>query len=145
VDAAIRAAHAGDLPGLLSLYRVLNPEDPPLDASTAARIWRQIEDQTGRTVLVAETADGLVGAVDVIVVPNLTRAGRAIMFVENVVVAVGHRRRGVGRQLLAVALDRARGEGCYKAQLLSAADPPAHAFYEANGFAASARGYRRYL
>jgi hypothetical protein len=29
--------------------------------------------------------------------------------------------------------------------LLSAAEPPAHAFYAAQGFAASARGYRRYL
>jgi GNAT superfamily N-acetyltransferase len=52
---------------------------------------------------------------------------------------------GVGRQLLDAAIAIARSTGCYKAQLLSAAAPPAPNFYEANGFKAIARGFRRYL
>ncbi|MDU0305263.1 MULTISPECIES: hypothetical protein [unclassified Streptomyces] len=43
--------------------------------------------QRGRTVLVAD-ADGIVaGTADCLVMPNLTRGGRAVLFVENLVVA----------------------------------------------------------
>jgi GNAT superfamily N-acetyltransferase len=67
------------------------------------------------------------------------------MFVENVVVAADHRRRGAGARLLEHALAIARSHDCYKDQLLAAAGRPAPAFYEAQGFTASARGFRLYL
>jgi GNAT superfamily N-acetyltransferase len=57
-----------------------------------------------------------------------------------------HRRRGIGGHLLDAAAALARSAGCYKAQLLSRADPRrAHAFYENCGFEPIAQGYRRYL
>ncbi|MEA2383651.1 MAG: hypothetical protein QOH72_3622 [Solirubrobacteraceae bacterium] len=142
---AIRHAQRDDVPALLALYAELNPDDPSLDAATAASVWERIESQSGRAVLVADTGAEVVGTLDCVVLPNLTRAARSIMFVENVVVAGAHRRRGIGALLLDHAVGLARSADCYKAQLLSAAERPAHAFYAAQGFVASARGYRRYL
>ena len=141
----VRAAERDDLPALLELYRELHRADPVVDEDTAEAVWAQMEAQPGRTVLVADTGTRIVGTVDTYVVANLTRGARPILFIENVIVTADHRRAGVGRRLLDAALEIARSAGCYKIQLLSAADPPAPAFYEANGFRAIARGYRRYL
>jgi GNAT superfamily N-acetyltransferase len=145
VDVEVRSAESGDLEHLLGLLRELNPDDPPLDAHTAGAVWEQIQAQRGRTVLVADTAAGLVGTLDCFIVANLTRNGRPILFIEKVIVAADRRRVGIGCRLLEAAIDIARSSGCYKAQLLAADDPKAGAFYEGCGFARSAQGYRRYL
>jgi ribosomal protein S18 acetylase RimI-like enzyme len=141
----VRAAERDDLPALLRLYRELHAEDPVVEEPTAEAVWEQMCAQPGRTVLVADDGGEVVGTIDTFVAANLTRGARPILFVENVVVAAAHRRRGVGRQLLDAAKEIARSAGCYKIQLLSAADPPAPAFYESNGFRAIARGFRLYL
>ncbi|GAA4294261.1 GNAT family N-acetyltransferase [Streptomyces venetus] len=141
----VRAADAADLSALLALYRELNPDDAPLPHATAEAVWAAIRGQQGRTVLVAE-ADGVVaGAADCVVMPNLTRGGRAILFVENVVVAGHFQRRGVGRQLMEAAVLLGESAGCYKVQLLAADDAYVHRFYEACGFGALAQGFRRYV
>jgi GNAT superfamily N-acetyltransferase len=141
----VRAAERDDLPALLRLYRELHAEDPVVGEARAEAVWEQMGAQPGRTVLVADDGGEVVGTIDTFVAANLTRGARPILFVENVVVAAAHRRRGVGRLLLDAAKEIARAEGCYKIQLLSAADPPAPAFYESNGFRAIARGFRLYL
>jgi GNAT superfamily N-acetyltransferase len=145
VAVAIRPAQRDDLPALLALYRELNPDDPPLRAGIAEAVWQQIRAQEGRTLLVADIGSEVVGTIDCCVQPNLTRGARSIMSLGNLVVAAAHRRSGVGARLLDHAIGIARSGGCYKAELLSAAQPPAHAFYESQGFSASARGYRRYF
>jgi GNAT superfamily N-acetyltransferase len=145
VDIVIRAAQPNDLSALVRLYHERNPEDPQLSADTARAAWEAIRAQAGRAVLVAAVDSDLVGSMDCLVVPNLTRNARPILFIENVIVAAAYRRRGIASRLLEAAIGIARSRDCYKAQLLSAAGPEAHAFYEAHEFHASARGYRRYF
>jgi ribosomal protein S18 acetylase RimI-like enzyme len=141
-----RPATGEDVPALLALFAELHLEDPAPSAPAAAAAWRAIEDQTGRTVLVAESGGGVVGTLDCTTLPNLTRGARSFMLVENVVVAAGHRRSGVGAALMEAALGIARRTQCYKVQLLSRdSREAAHAFYESLGFRAVAQGYRRYL
>ncbi|MBR8641751.1 GNAT family N-acetyltransferase [Streptomyces tuirus] len=141
----VRAAVEADLVGLLALYGELNPEDAPLPRASAEAVWAAISGQQGRTVLVAE-ADGIVaGTADCVLMPNLTRGGRAILFVENVVVAGCFQRRGVGRQLMEAAVRLGESAGCYKVQLLAADDEYVHSFYRACGFEALAQGFRRYV
>ncbi|MFD1152384.1 GNAT family N-acetyltransferase [Saccharothrix hoggarensis] len=146
-DPHLRTATADDDPErLFDLLWALAPDDdrPPADRLAAA--WREIVAQAGRRVFLAERDGELVGAVDTVVLPNLTRGARPFMLVENVVVRPGDRRGGVGSALFRAALGWARERGCYKVQLLSndrRAD--AHLFYERHGFAATAKGYRRYL
>ncbi|MGI5425905.1 N-acetyltransferase family protein [Streptomyces sp. CA-179760] len=141
----VRSAAEADLPALLALYRELNPDDAPLSEAAAGDIWAAISRQQGRTVLVADADGTVAGTADCVVMPNLTRGGRAILFVENVVVAGGFQRRGVGRQLMEAAVRLGESARCYKVQLLAADDAYVHRFYEACGFKALAQGFRRYV
>lgn len=134
------------MPDLLALYGELHPDDPPPDHDLARRSWQAIEAQNGRTILVAESAFAVVGTVDCMVLPNLTRGGRPFMLIENVVVSGSARRSGVGAALMDAAATLAAAVDCYKIQLMSRADrQAAHAFYESRGFRPVAQGYRRYL
>ncbi|WP_432101813.1 N-acetyltransferase family protein [Streptomyces sp. bgisy091] len=141
----VRSAVAEDLSSLLALYGELNPDDAPLPEHTANGVWSGIHEQQGRTVLLAEADGVVVGTVDCMVLPNLTRGGRGIQFVENVVVAGSVQRRGIGQRLMRAAVQLGESAGCYKAQLLAADDEYVHAFYEACGFMPLAQGFRRYL
>ncbi|MFV5991257.1 GNAT family N-acetyltransferase [Streptomyces sp. NPDC056231] len=141
----VRSAAEADLSALLTLYSELNPDDTPLPQASADAIWAAISRQQGRTILVAEADSTVAGTADCIVLPNLTRSGRAILFVENVVVASSFQRRGVGRCLMESAVQLGESAGCYKVQLLAADDEYVHTFYEAWGFKALAEGFRRYI
>jgi GNAT superfamily N-acetyltransferase len=134
----VRSAFESDLPALLTLYSELNPDDAPLPRASADAIWTAISKQQGRTILVAEVDGSVAGTADCIVMPNLTRGGRAILFVENVVVADSFQRRGVGRRLMEAAVQLGESADCYKVQLLAADDEYVHTFYEACGFKATA-------
>ncbi|MFJ3637904.1 GNAT family N-acetyltransferase [Streptomyces sp. NPDC090112] len=96
----VRSAVRTDLPALLALYSELNPDDAPLPQEKADATWATISGQHGRTVLVAEAEGVVVGTADCLVMPNLTRGGRAILFVENVVhtfyASCGFQRRAEG-------------------------------------------------
>ena len=146
VPMTIRPASQEDVPALLTLYRELHPDDPSPSAVAAIEAWQAIEAQAGRTILVAECTGAVVGTIDCVILPNLTRGARPFVLVENVVVTADQRRAGVGAALLEAVVAAARQAGCYKVQLLSRASrQDAHAFYEAYGFRAVAQGYRLYL
>ncbi len=139
----VRAAVRQDLDAVLRLYGQLYPEvERPADVDDAA-VWDAVLAMPGRTVLVAEIGQHVVGTVDVSVVPNLARRGEPVLLVENVVVDDGHRRAGVGRALLDAAEAVGRAAGCYKLQL-SAADDEAFRFYDALGLEHGGRVYKRY-
>ncbi|MEU6987924.1 GNAT family N-acetyltransferase [Streptomyces sp. NPDC046324] len=141
----VRSAAETDLSSLLALYGELNPDDAPLSQESAGAIWAGIFGQQGRTVLVAEIDGAIVGTADCMILPNLTRGGRAILFVENVVVAGSFQRRGVGKRLMEAAVHLGESAGCYKVQLLAADDEYVHTFYESCGFKSLAQGFRRYI
>jgi GNAT superfamily N-acetyltransferase len=80
--------------------------------------------------------------------PHLTYDSRPTAFVEPLVVAQAHRRRGVGRLLMHRLVDDARRARVHKVQILSHkrhADDGAHDFYRSLGFSAEAEGFRLYL
>jgi len=130
-----RSARREDLPGILELYRHLNPDDDPLPPDRAAPIWDEIEAATGIAYFVGVQDGQILSTCNVVVVPNLTRSGRPWAVVENVVTAPDHQRRGLGRGVLEMAVAFARKHDCYKIALLSSAKRrDAHRFYEAAGF-----------
>lgn len=122
---------------------------PPWSESqnpAAASAFKSILADPRRAVLIARVSGGAVGTADVMVVPNLTRDVHPFSVIENVVVLPTVRRRGIGRQLMEAAFDFARSLGCYKVQLVSAnRRDAAHHLYDAMGFDADVRGYRRYF
>ena len=139
----VRAAVRQDLPALLRLYAQLYPEIDRPAAIDDEAIWNAIAATPGRTVLVAELEQQVVGTVDVSVVPNLPRRGEPVLLVENVVVDGDHRRAGIGRSLLAAAEKIGRAAGRYKLQL-AAADEDAFRFYEALGLEQGGRTFKSY-
>ncbi|MGW6619276.1 N-acetyltransferase family protein [Streptomyces erythrochromogenes] len=141
----VRSAVGADLPSLLALYGELNPDDAPLSQEKADAVWASISRQEGRNVLVADAEGVVAGTADCLVLPNLTRGGRGILFAENVVVAEAFQRRGVGRELMKAVVQLGASAGCYKVQLLAADDEYVHSFYESCGFQTRAEGFRRYI
>jgi GNAT superfamily N-acetyltransferase len=146
---AVRRAEQRDLDALLFLYAELADGDAtrvPAGRTDAAAILAAALDDPRRSLLVAELEGTVVGTADLLVVPNLTHRGDPWAIVENVVVATAARRRGVGRALLARAVELARGAGCYKLQLLSMKHRiEAHAFYRSLGIEPVAEGFRIYF
>ena len=70
-----------------------------------------------------------------LIIPNLTRLGSSIAFVENVVTDSEYRGQGLGRKVMEKAIDFARKNNCYKVILQSASfRKEAHQFYKNLGF-----------
>ncbi|ANL47803.1 GCN5-related N-acetyltransferase protein [Rhizobium phaseoli] len=142
-DFAVRPATAGDLSGLMTLYRHLNPADPLLDDITAEERFSIILAQPGMTVLMGFARDIAVATVTTIVVPNLTRGGASYALLENVVTHADHRRRGYAGAVISHAVTEAWKAGCYKVMLLTGSRNPATLrFYENCGFLQDKTGYQ---
>ena len=107
------AAHA-DLPGLLDLYRHLNPEDDSPGIDMAGRVLDRFMAYEGSAIFIGEADGALVASCALVVVPNLTRGGRSYGLIENVVTHRDFRKRGFGRQILAAASAAAWKAGCYQ-------------------------------
>ncbi|GLW99594.1 hypothetical protein Misp02_36810 [Microtetraspora sp. NBRC 16547] len=147
----IRTARPEDLVAVLQVYAAeRGPDgDSPREVSDLERqTWQQMMRSSGLTVYLAEVNDQVVGTATLMVMPNLTYGCSSTAFVEAVVVAAGHRRRGVATEIMRQLLSDARSAGCNKVQLLShkrhAADG-AHRLYTSLGFEPEAEGFRLYL
>ncbi len=117
------------------------PDDP--DA-----YWRAAEETAARggAVLVATEDGAVVGLCQVIVIRHFQHAGGLCAELESVHVREDRRGRGIGGALLQAAEVLARERGCYRVQLTSnLARADAHRFYEAHGFRATHRGFKKVL
>ncbi len=164
----IRPATAADVPRIVELVdgititssTLQEGRRPTLDGYQ--RVFAEIEANPGITLLVAEAAGEeafpgtsapgnthvptTVGTVVLIVVPSLSHGGLPWAKIEHMVVAEHLRDRGIGRQIMEYAIDRARDAGCYKIELTSdSRRPEAHRFYSSLGFEAAATGFRLYF
>jgi GNAT superfamily N-acetyltransferase len=114
-----------------------------------AALWRAFEaiDADPRNELIVADEDGaVIGTCQLTFTPSLSRGGAERMTIEAVRVRRDRRGTGVGRAMMAWALDRARERGCRLAQLTTdrrRAD--AHRFYESLGFVPSHVGMKRPL
>ena len=138
----IRPATSEDLAGVLALYRQLNPDDPVLDVASAAPVWAAVLGSGLTTPFVAEIEGRLVSSCTLAIVPNLSRGARAYGVIENVVTDIDHRRTGLGRAVLQVALDKAWKADCYKVLLATGSRRESTLrFYEGVGFTRDAKTY----
>ena len=139
--ASARPAIRADLPGLLDLFRHLDPEDPPISEATAEATWAAL-DASGAVVLVTGPAGAPTATCTLAIVPNLTRGARPWGVIENVVTHPDHRRQGLGHAVLRAALDAAWAAGCYKVALATGSrqEGTLH-FYEKAGLAHGGKTY----
>lgn len=149
----VRVAGAGELDAVVRLHhRRERPGEPLPDGPSELQraTWERMMATPILTIYVVEAPDDpseIVANTCMTIVPNLINDCRSTAFVEPMLVAAPHRRRGVARLMVERLLADAATAGCYKIQLLSHkrhATDGAHAFYRSVGFVAEAEGFRYY-
>jgi GNAT superfamily N-acetyltransferase len=144
-----RLAARSDVPAILELLaddEVSRARDGAISEAADAAHWAAFDaiDADSRNELIVVEEDGVpVGTFQLTFTPSLSRGGSERMTIEAVRVRSDRRGGGVGRQMMAWALDRGRERGCRLAQLTTdkrRAD--AHRFYESLGFVASHEGMK---
>lgn len=143
----LRRASPPDLAQILSLLAQMHDQDSTDQPTPELQeTFAEILATKSRALLVVVDGERLLGTLDLVVVPNLTRGGRPWAMIENIVVDSANRRRGIGGALLDEAVKIARSAGCYKVQLVShSRRDAAHALYRHAGLDAPVLGYRRYI
>lgn len=142
---AIRPIQEADLPALSVLLDELSGARS--DPGKAAEIFRIMERQDQYLVLGAFCDGRLAGTAMGIFCLDLAGACRPFMVVENVAVSSGHRRKGIGRQLMLALEEAARQRGCYYMILVSGKQRmEAHRMYESLGYKnEGAVGFRKHF
>ncbi|MFF4989564.1 GNAT family N-acetyltransferase [Streptosporangium saharense] len=135
-----REAEADDFVDVMRLYRQLQPEDPVLSDGSDVAAFARILEAPGLHLFVLEADGAVVATAYLNVIPNLTRSASPYGVIENVVVEERMRGAGLGRRVMAGALQAAWDAGCYKVMLMTGSRNPAtHAFYRACGFSPDAK------
>jgi GNAT superfamily N-acetyltransferase len=131
-----RQATEADLPGVVALYAQPDFDDGRvLSGDEAREIFARFARYPDYTLHVAVRGDEVVGTFALLIMDNLGHRGAPSAVAEDVVVATSLQGQGVGRRMMAYALELARQRGCYKLALSSnARREAAHAFYEGLGF-----------
>lgn len=144
---AARRAVRADLPRLLELLADddlgRNREGVGSTDPVYAQAFEAIDRDPNQLLLLAELDGRVIGMLQLSFIPGLSRRGATRANIEAVRVDSAQRSRGIGRWLIAQALDEARRRGCKMAQLTSdKRRTQAHAFYGRLGFAASHEGFK---
>lgn len=147
-DVSIRDATVEDLPAIVRLLaddalgaRRETVSDPLPRAYYTA--FEAVQRQAGNRLLVAEDAGAIVGCLQLVLLPGLSRMGATRAQIEAVRVAGAARGRRIGERLVRHAIDAARLAGCRLVQLTSdRSRVDAHRFYERLGFVGSHLGMK---
>ncbi|MGW9631104.1 N-acetyltransferase family protein [Agromyces sp. NPDC055520] len=146
----LRRATRGDLDAILDLLA----DDPvsagrgdrnrPEDRSAYEQAFAAIDRDPAQLLLVAESAaNGVVGTMQLTLIPGLARRGAMRLQIEAVRVRSDRRSAGIGGRMIRWAMEVAPGMGAALVQLTSdAARDDAHRFYDRLGFTASHVGFK---
>ena len=140
-----------DLEDLADIVRMLADDflgqtrerfEDPLPASYVAA-FREIEADKNNELIVVEIDGRLVGTLQITFTPSISFQGGLRSTVESVRVDDAFRGKGIGREMMLWAIERARERGCISMQLTTNADrSEAHRFYERLGFAKTHLGMK---
>jgi GNAT superfamily N-acetyltransferase len=123
-----------DLHNILKLYGQLNSEEDVINYESAKIIWNIIE-QNNIKYFIAKEGNKIISSCYLAIIPNLTRNGKSIGFIENVITDKEYRRKGIGKNVIKMAIKYAKENNCYKILLRSNNKrKEAHKFYENIGF-----------
>ena len=147
----IREADRRDLATIVALLRndplgVVREDHQAAEGAAYVAAFEAIAADPNHVLLVIEAEGQVVACLQLSFLPNLTYTGGLRAQIEGVRVAEGVRGRGLGRQLVAHAIGRARSRGCVMVQLTTdIRRPEALAFYQDLGFTASHHGMKLHL
>ena len=116
------------------------PEDRP----AYERAFAAIDRDPAQLLLVTESeGDGIIGTMQLSLLPGLARRGAMRLQIEAVRVRSDRRSAGIGGRMIRWAMEAAPGMGAALVQLTSdAAREDAHRFYERLGFVPSHVGFK---
>lgn len=149
-EVRIRRAVASDLDSILGLLgddavsAGRGDRNRPEDRPAYERAFAAIDRDPAQLLLVAESrADGVIGTMQLTLIPGLARRGAMRLQIEAVRVRSDRRSGGIGGRMIRWAVDAAPGLGAALVQLTSdAAREDAHRFYERLGFVPSHVGFK---
>ncbi len=119
-------------------------EDPLPESYLKA--FREIDADPNNELIVAELDGRIVGALQLTFTPSLSYQGGKRCTVESVRVDAAHRGKGIGREVMLWAIERAREAGCISMQLTTHSErSDAHRFYQRLGFSGSHLGMKLIL
>lgn len=132
----LRELNENDLESLIKLYEQLDGANGDFAAEDARKIWKDEIEGNKKIKYFGVVENGkVISTCYCLIIPNLTRLGSSIAFVENVVTDSEYRGQGLGRKVMEKAIDFARENNCYKVILQSASfRKEAHQFYKNLGF-----------
>ena len=131
----IREANTADLPQILNLYLHGLEDRAVLTIEQAEQIFNKMSTYPNYKVYVAENEVEMLGTFALLIMENLGHVGTPSAVVEDVAVLPNHQGKGIGKQMMRFALEKATEAGCYKMVLSSnLRRHDAHAFYESLGF-----------
>jgi len=123
-----------EIVSLLELYKQLDPNDNGINEITAKNVWTHIENQNMQ-YFVAKENGKIIASCYICIIPNFTRGGKSIGFIENVITDHEYRGRGIGKKIMENAIQYAKEQNCYKVVLQSGNKRTgAHEFYKSLGF-----------
>ena len=151
VQVIFRSATRADVPAILELL----DDDEIARSRSAGAVVSEAVDAAGwaafeaidadprNELIVADDAGTVVGTCQLTFIPSLSRRGAERMTIEAVRVRTDRRGHGLGRAMMAWALERARERGCGLAQLTTdRRRTDAHRFYASLGFEPSHLGFK---
>src|SRR5512143_266364 len=115
---AVRRATRDDLAAIVALYEADSLQagrEPSRADRTEA--FEEIDRDPRQLLLVAEHDGRVVGTLQLTILRHLTYGGARVGLIEAVHVAQGERSRGIGSEMMRVAIARARELGCNRVQL----------------------------
>ncbi|MET7865093.1 GNAT family N-acetyltransferase [Micromonospora taraxaci] len=145
-DVIFREAVRADLPAVIALLAddVLGKaRDFTAVDEAYERAFADITADPRNQLIVAEQHGELVGCLQITYIPGLGRHGSERSLIESVRIRSDRRGQGLGRDMMAWAIDQARQRGCALVQLTTdKTRADAHRFYLGLGFVASHEGMK---
>ena len=126
-----------DLNGIVELNKQLDENNNSLktfNLDIRNKIWDKIENNNIKYFLAKDNGN-IIGSCYICIIPNLSRNGKSIGFIENVIIDNNYRRKAIGKKLMEMAINYGKENNCYKIVLQSGIKrTEAHKFYENIGF-----------
>ncbi len=145
-DVIFRTAIRADLPAILDLLSddmLGRTRDVGEVDATYEKAFADITADPRNHLVVAEAGGEVVGCMQLTYIPGLGRHGAERQLIESVRVRSDRRGQGLGRLMMAWAIDQARQRGCGLVQLTTdKSRHDAHRFYLGVGFVASHEGMK---
>jgi GNAT superfamily N-acetyltransferase len=136
LDMTFRTAAHRDIPAMRDLLMQMNlGADKPFTLESLERAFVSIQNNRYHEIYVAVINGEPRAMFTMLIIQQLAHNAGIVAQVNNVVVDSSLRGQGVGKALMAFAMDRARAAGCRKIVLTSNAKRvDAHRFYDQLGF-----------